>query len=204
VSKKIYAIHRSWWPGLEAGEADGMLHCHLEALTGNNPAARLEHIILSLKDENAAEKVREPGKLVGRRIEQANSRARAGKSTTRDGAAEAAAFKSWAVLANVGFGGKVTGADAMDILAAVPGSDRETVRRLIREVSGKWAGQNGKDRSAQHVVDEVIRRLRTPEAASQPERPAEAIRVRKPTKEDAAKLAALGKQMPSARSVPGA
>jgi hypothetical protein len=92
----------------------------------------------------------------------------------------------------------------MDILAAVPGSDRETVRRLIREVCGKWAGQNGKDKSAQHVVAEVIRRLRAPEATSQPEQPTEAIRVGKPTKEGAAKLAALGKQMASARSLTGA
>ena len=92
----------------------------------------------------------------------------------------------------------------MDILAAVPESDPDTVRRLIREVCGKWAGQNGKDKSAQHVVDEVIRRLRAPETTSQAEQPAETIRVEKPTKEDAAKLAALGKQMASARSLTGA
>jgi hypothetical protein len=207
VRKEIYAIHRSWWPALETGEADGMLDRHLEALTGNNPAARLEHIILSLKDEHTSGDIKRPGKVVKHRVEQANSRARAGKSTTRDGAAEATAFKSWGVLANVGFGGKVTGADAMDILAAVPGSDPGSVRRLIREVCGKWAGTSGKAKSAQHVVDEVIRRLRSPEVTSQPVQPAETVRVGKPTKsaqDDAATLAALRKQMAAARSPTGA
>ena len=83
LSKEIYAIHRSWWPGLADAEADRILDDHLKALTGSNPAARLEHIILSLKDEHAVGKVRQPGKLVEQRIEHANSRARAGKSTTQ-------------------------------------------------------------------------------------------------------------------------
>ena len=89
-----------------------------------------------------------------------------------------------------------------DILAAVPGSDPDTVRRLIREVCGKWAGPNGKAKSAQHVVDEVIRLLRASDATSQAEKPGETIVVGKPTnsaKEDAAKFAALRKQMTSAR-----
>ena len=204
VSNEIYAIHRSWWPGLTDAEADGILDNHLKVLAGENPAARLEHIILSLKDEHASGDIKRPGKVVEHRVKHANSRARAGKSTTRDGAAEATPFKSWEPLGNVGFGGKVTGADANDILAAAPGSDRETVRRLIREVCGKWAGPNGKDKSAQHVVAEVIRRLCAPNGNEPGEQPAETVRVGKPTKEDAAKLAALGKQMASARSPTGA
>ncbi len=94
---------------------------------------------------------------------------------------ETASFKTWEILGRVGFGDKVTGADAKDILAAVPGSDPDTVRRLIREVSGKWAGPNGKSKSAQHVVDEVIRLLRAPDATSQAEKPGETIVVSKPS-----------------------
>ena len=115
-----------------------------------------------------------------------------GLGNSRDGAAEATFFKPWDVLGSVGFGVKVTGADANDILAAVPGSDPDTVRRLIREVCGKWAGTNGKTKSAQHVVDEVIRLLRASDATSQAEKPGETIVVGKPTnsaKDDAAKLA---------------
>jgi hypothetical protein len=204
LSREAYAIYRSWSPGRDDAEANCILHGSLNALTGSNPAAQLEHIILSLNAEHAAGKVREPGKLVGRRIEQANSRARAGKPRTRDGAAEVTAFKSWEEQGRVGFGDKVTGADANDILKAVPGSDPEKVRLLIREVCAKWAGSNGATKSRQHVVDEVIRRLRAPDATSRAEQPAEAIRVRKPTKEDTAKLAALAKQMASARSATGA
>jgi hypothetical protein len=204
LSREAYAIYRSWSPERDDAEANCILHGSLNALTGSNPAAQLEHIILFLNAEHAAGKVRDPGKLVGRRIEQANSRARAGKLTTRDGAAEATAFKSWEELGRVGFGDKVTGADANDILKAVPGPDPDKVRLLIREVCAKWTGSNGATKSRQHVVDEVIRRLRDPDATSRAGQPAEAIRVGKPTKEDAAKLAALAKQMASPRSPTGA
>jgi hypothetical protein len=204
ASDATYVIHRSWWPGLTDAEADRILDGHLKPLTGSNPARRLEQIILSLRDEHALGRVRQPGKLVERRIEQANSQARAGKAAARsDATAEPVPFKPWEILGQVGFGGKVTGADANDILAAVPGSDKETVRRLIREVCGNWAGPNGNAKSTQHVVDEVIRRLRAPDATSRAEQPAEPVRVGKPTKEDAAKLAALAKQMASARSPTG-
>ena len=91
----------------------------------------------------------------------------------------------------------------MDILAAVPGSDPDEVRRLIREVCGKWAGPNGRAKSRQHVVEEVIRLLRGSNGASQAEKPGETILVGKPTKsarDDAARFATLRKRMASART----
>ncbi len=81
LGEGVYAIHRSWWPGLADADADRLLNTHLAAVNGSNPAARLERIILSLKDEHASERVTHPGKLVERRIEQANARARARKCT---------------------------------------------------------------------------------------------------------------------------
>jgi hypothetical protein len=205
LSEAIYVIHRSWWPGLSDPEADHLLDGHLKDLAGSNSKCRLEQIILTLKDEHASGRVDQPGKLVGHRVARADKRSSAARSATHtDTAGETAAFKAWQVLGRVGFGDKVTGADAMDILAAVPGSDPDTVRRHIREVCGKWTGQN---KSAQHVVAEVTRQLRPPDATSQAEQAAETVRIEKPTKsaqEDAAAFAALRKQMPSARSPTGA
>ena len=99
----------------------------------------------------------------------------------------------------MGFGDKVTGADANDILEAVPGSDPQQVRRYIRDACGKWAGANGKTRSKKDVVDEVIRRLRTGSASELPTTTLkDAIRVAEPTngaKGQAAGLAALRRQL---------
>jgi hypothetical protein len=151
-----------------------------------------------LEAERAKGQIREPGKLVERRIEQANTRGRTG-STHRDGA-DTVPFKTWETLGHVGYGGKVTGSDAVDILAAVRGADPDEVRRLIRKVCGEWAGQNGKNKSTQHVVDEVTRLLRVSNGASQAEQPGETILVEKPTnnaKDDAAEFAALRRRMAS-------
>jgi hypothetical protein len=90
----------------------------------------------------------------------------------------------------------------MDILAAVPGADPDTVRNRIGEVCANWTGPNGKTKSRRHVVEEVIRLLRASDATSQAEKPGETIVVGKATnsaKDDAARLAELRKQMASTR-----
>ena len=69
----------------------------------------------------------------------------------------------------------------MHILAAVPGADPDRVRRLIREVCAKWTGPNGKTKSRQHVVDEVIRLLAALDEKGQAEIPRETIVVSKPS-----------------------
>jgi len=178
------------------------LDAHLQTLEGGKRPARLESIIRSLEAERAEGTIREPGKLVERRIEQANARARTRKQSAHQDGVSAGPFKSGEMLGIVGFGGKVTGADAMDVLAAVPGSNPDTVRRLIREVCGKWTGSNGKNKSPQHVVVEVMRMLRAPDAANQAEKPDETVVVGKPiasAKDQAAQFAALRKQMPASK-----
>jgi hypothetical protein len=201
LCQEVYAFHRSWWPRLSGEDADKLLDAHLRTLNGDNAPARLESIIWSLEAERVARKAREPGQLVGRRIEQANIRTQAGTSATC--AVETAPFRQSEVLGNVGYGDKVTGADAMDIMSEVPGSLPGTVRRLIREVSGRWVGQNGKTKSRQHVVDEVTRLLRASDATRHAEKPVETIVVGNSTdsaKDDAAKLAALRREIGSKRS----
>jgi hypothetical protein len=202
LSEGVYAIHRSWWPSSSAEDSDRLLDAHLSALIGHKPSARLEGIIRALDAEHAAGNAREPGKLVERRIEKANARARTEKPSARTGAADTTPFRPQDVLGRVGFGDKVTGVDAMDILSEVRGSDPDMVRRLIREVSGKWVGVNGKTKSTQHVVDEVVRLLRAPDAKGQAEIPRETIVVSNlsnSAKGGGARLAALRKQMPSTR-----
>jgi hypothetical protein len=151
----------------------------------------LEAIILSLKRDHEAGSISSPGKALGHRIRQANARSAA--------AADKGRFKPTETLGVVGFGNKVTAADGNDILDRVPGSDPNAVRRLIREVCGRWTGPNGKTKSAHHVVEEVIRQL-SGSGANSPiaTKPSETISIAKSVdgaKDNAARLAALRRQM---------
>jgi hypothetical protein len=168
-----------------------MLNAHLKTLKGSNPAEQMKDIVFGLKAEHESCRVKAPGKLIEHRIKWANDRAAARSSS------EAGHFRPEHELGRFGFGDKVTGADANDILEAVSASDPEQVRRHIREVCGKWAG--AKNRSRQAVVDEVIRRLRSGCASDLPTTTSkDAIRVAEPTngaKGQAAELARLREQL---------
>jgi hypothetical protein len=193
LSPEIYAIHRSWWRERDGAQADRMLDAHVTTLKGSNPVGQLRDIVFSLKAEHESGRVKAPGKVIEHRIKRANARAAA------DAASKAGQFNPHQELGRVGFGDKVTGADANDILEAVPGSDPQQVRRRIREVCGKWAGANGKTRSRQDVVGEVIRRLRSGCASELPATTSkDPIRITEPTigaKDQAAGFAALREQM---------
>jgi hypothetical protein len=195
LSPEVYAVHRAWWPGRDAAEADRSLKAHLEALNGDNPTARLEQIIMALKAAHEAGRVREPGKAIAYRVRQANARS---SSVFTPSAVGSSRFKPSEELGRVSFGDRVIGADGNDILDAVPGSDPDTVRRHIREVCGRWAGPNGRSKSRQDVVDAVIRLLRSGCASDHPTTTKDAIRVAEPTngaKDHAAGLAELRKQL---------
>jgi hypothetical protein len=193
LSPEVYALHRAWWPERDGAEADRMLDAHLKTLKGSNQAEQLKDIVFRLKADHESGSVIAPGKVLKHRIKWANDR------TTSDCTAGGSQFNPNQELGRVGFGDKVTGADANDILEAVPGSDPQQVRRFIREACAKWTGANGKKRSRQDVVDEVIRRLRSGCPSDLPTTtPKDAIHVAEPTngaKGLAAKLAALRKRM---------
>jgi hypothetical protein len=196
LSLAAYAIHRTWWPGLDAAQADRMLDAQFEALDGRDPA-KLEGIIIALNGDYEAGNVKAPGKVMTHRIARANTRSAAGTDKGQR-------FKPTEYLGSVGYGHKVTGADGNDILDAVRGSGHDTVRRLIREVCGRWIGPNGKNKSTHHVVEEVIRQL-SGNAAGRPTAatPIESINIPKSiegAKDKAAKLAALRQQMSHANA----
>jgi hypothetical protein len=173
-----------------------MLDAQFEALDGRDPA-KLEGIIIALNGDYEAGNVKAPGKVMTHRIARANTRSAAGTDKGQR-------FKPTEYLGSVGYGHKVTGADGNDILDAVRGSGHDTVRRLIREVCGRWIGPNGKNKSTHHVVEEVIRQL-SGNAAGRPTAatPIESINIPKSiegAKDKAAKLAALRQQMSHANA----
>jgi hypothetical protein len=82
LSSAVYAMHRTWWPGLDAAQVDRMLDAQFEALDGHDPQ-KLEAIVNSLKRDHEAGDVKSPGKVLEHRIARANEHSAAAVTERR-------------------------------------------------------------------------------------------------------------------------
>jgi hypothetical protein len=147
-----------------------MVAAELMGATGDPEATKIAALFLYL--QGAALKCRAAyNAKAGNAEADASPKAPARRGQTSDVA-------DWEKLVTFGFGQHFTGRDLRMVSEAVPGATVETIRREAQKLAAEWSGPSGKNKAVNHMIEELIRRLNSPNASTEPPESEATIKVK--------------------------